>query len=66
MKDSFLSLLFSMMEYQGPKYILSTLLKILANEKKVPGNTVLKEYANLFEKAVDEFGGLKRKQQEKT
>jgi hypothetical protein len=43
------------MENQGPKYILTNIIKTITNEKKPAGNSSLKEYSILFERAIDDF-----------
>ena len=56
LKDNISNLLFVMMENIGPKFIITTLLKYLNNEKKPATNPTLKEYAILFQKVIEEFG----------
>jgi len=54
LKENMSNLLYAMMENQGPKFIMTNLLKIM--EKKAPSNNAMKEYAAFFEKAIDDFG----------
>jgi hypothetical protein len=54
LKENMSNLLYAMMENQGPKFIMTNLLKIM--EKKAPSNNALKEYSAFFEKAIDDFG----------
>jgi len=53
LKDSLSNILFTMMEYFTPNFILNFLIKNLEKTKSV---TTLKEYAQFFEKTIDEFG----------
>jgi hypothetical protein len=52
-KDKFISLLFKMMDYLSPKYILNLLLKQMNSSKPV---NVLKESSAFIEKTIEEYG----------
>lgn len=54
LKQNVVNLLMKFMEYHGPKYITNVLLKHMTqNVKSAPA---LKEFSNLMEKVVDDFG----------
>jgi len=53
-KEPLSNLLFTMMEYFTPNFILSFLTKNL--NEKTKSIALLKEYAQFFEKVIDEFG----------
>ena len=52
-KDKYISLLFKMMDYLSPKYILNLLLKQMNGSKPV---NVLKESSAFIEKTIEEYG----------
>jgi len=53
-KESLSNLFFTMMEYYTPNFILTFLAKNLNEKTRSPA--LLKEYAQFFERVIDEFG----------
>lgn len=51
-KENLTNLFFTIMEYFTPSFVITYLLKKLEKSK----NSLLKEYAQLFEKTIEEFG----------
>jgi hypothetical protein len=56
LKEHISNLIFILMENIGPKFTMTNILKHLNNDKKVPSNTILREYASVFEKSLEDFG----------